>query len=812
VSLVSLVSLVSESSRITVESVVSEQSEAGARQKSLAKLAKVESCMIHVHVLQLHDVSFFAAMSTAEAAAAAPSRRTAIAKAPPGTPPAAPVPANLLTSLDLHPSLRQRINEVYPPAAAAPCSPSPSKWNAVLYLPTVLLRIEHNPAFALACRVANALGVPVVVLAVVPDDAATPAHRSNVPPAHDNVVGGTGTGTSIAMTARRLAFHLEALSAAAQAWSDHGAGTAVRLHGPRCRSPDHLTLAGRARFVVTDEPFVDPYLGLVQRVERAARAAGVRCVRVDGSTTVPPRAVLRRLSRRRGAGGSAGSAGGSAGSAGGGAALDDDDPTAPLLWEGVPSKAWMWQKKTEGQRMGHVRAAVVEGAFDPPELSVKIARDRFFGEEEEEEEEEQEEDGPCRDGKGSGNGNGSACPSADPAFLAALPPAWRNPTASAPGTRPWSASDLASVANLKDFAAAWPGADAAVPPCPQTTGTARAGVARWNAWIRDRAGLRDYGRSRNDMRRPHAPSRMSCYLNLGVVSVFRLVHEVKAAQARGCAGADKYEEEIVKWREMAYAFCFSRADYCGAGSVPSWAQQWLERQPNGTNVTCGRDGALLAPSLFGWHSLATGQTGNDKWDAMQRYLVSTGELHNNVRMTWGKTVVGWASRMPRAEGISVTASVLQTLCFLNDRYALDGLSPPSYAGLLWCLGWCDKPGKGGGISPKPASNYRYSPEDFRLAERALLAGPSGSNSASTISSGGGASTSSMKHSASQSSILDMLKKQHPKSKKQRTDEDGVGTDSSAVKEPLRSASKTSPGINGVVKKGSIASFFSPKSK
>ena len=40
----------------------------------------------------------------------------------------------------------------------------------VLYLPTVCLRGKHNPAFALACTLANHLGLPLVVLALVLDD------------------------------------------------------------------------------------------------------------------------------------------------------------------------------------------------------------------------------------------------------------------------------------------------------------------------------------------------------------------------------------------------------------------------------------------------------------------------------------------------------------------------------------------------------------------------------------------------------------------------------------------------------------------
>jgi hypothetical protein len=111
----------------------------------------------------------------------------------------------------------------------------------------------------------------------------------------------------------------------------------------------------------------------------------------------------------------------------------------------------------------------------------------------------------------------------------------------------------------------------------------------------------------------------------------------------------------------------------------------------------------------------------------------TGELHNNARMTWGKTVVEWLSSSVAGDDsscISAAQLILRTLCYLNDRYALDGLSPPSYAGLLWCMGWTDKPsgGNSGGnfasIKFKPARLYRWNQDDFRVAEKTLLAPPS----------------------------------------------------------------------------------------
>jgi hypothetical protein len=66
--------------------------------------------------------------------------------------------------------------------------------------------------------------------------------------------------------------------------------------------------------------------------------------------------------------------------------------------------------------------------------------------------------------------------------------------------------------------------------------------------------------------------------------------------------------------------------------------------------------------------------------------------------------------------------VIWQLVCLNDRFALDGLSPPSYGGLLWCFGWQDKPANGHEVSEKWAHRYRTGPEGFELAKENLLAG------------------------------------------------------------------------------------------
>ena len=42
-------------------------------------------------------------------------------------------------------------------------------------------------------------------------------------------------------------------------------------------------------------------------------------------------------------------------------------------------------------------------------------------------------------------------------------------------------------------------------------------------------------------------------------------------------------------------------------------------------------------------------------------------------------------------------------CHAFHRYALDGGAPPSYGGLLWCLGWRDRPGSNGCPTARPTS-------------------------------------------------------------------------------------------------------------
>ncbi len=208
--------------------------------------------------------------------------------------------------------------------------------------------------------------------------------------------------------------------------------------------------------------------------------------------------------------------------------------------------------------------------------------------------------------------------------------------------------------------------DHTVGPVGDTRGGSAAGYARWQDFL-DSGRIDRYDGVRNDPTRSDGVSRMSAYLHYGMVSPLRLARE---ASARPSAGAAKWLDELLVWRELAYTFCFHRPDHATIAAIPGWAQATLrQHEPDHREI-------------YDWERLARGRTSSAFWNAMQRSLLAHGELHNNVRMTWGKAFAAWTADADAA---------LQRSIDLNHRYALDGRDPASYAGLLWCLGQFDRP-------------------------------------------------------------------------------------------------------------------------
>ncbi len=235
--------------------------------------------------------------------------------------------------------------------------------------------------------------------------------------------------------------------------------------------------------------------------------------------------------------------------------------------------------------------------------------------------------------------------------------------------------------------------DHAVGPVVDSVGGSTAGYRRWNQF--KFKGLSSYGRRRNNAL-VDGVSRMSPYLHYGMVSPFRIARE--AAQIDN-AGSEKYLDELLIWRELAYAFCFHRNDHDQWSAIPDWARQTLESHAGDHRE-----------QVYSWEQLARGETDDRLWNAAQKSLLMQGELHNNVRMTWGKAILNWTNTPQQA---------LQTIIDLNHRYALDGRDPASYGGILWCLGQFDRPFEPelpiiGTVRPRPTAGHanRLDPQEY----------------------------------------------------------------------------------------------------
>jgi photolyase PhrII len=242
--------------------------------------------------------------------------------------------------------------------------------------------------------------------------------------------------------------------------------------------------------------------------------------------------------------------------------------------------------------------------------------------------------------------------------------------------------------------------DHSIPAIPHTRGGSQAGYARW-AQFRDN-GLARYAKDRNDPMRSgpdgRGVSRMSAYLHYGMVSPFRIASQ---AQQAGGPGAEKYLDELLIWRELAWHWSAHTADPGAFSSLPDWAQDTLRAH--------GEDPRR---PVHAWQTLARARTGDPLWDAAQRSLLIHGELHNNVRMTWGKSFLQW-TRSPE--------EALSTALDLNHRYALDGRDPSSYGGVLWCFGLFDRPFQPeapmrGVLRPRDTATHaeRLDPEEYAL--------------------------------------------------------------------------------------------------
>lgn len=181
--------------------------------------------------------------------------------------------------------------------------------------------------------------------------------------------------------------------------------------------------------------------------------------------------------------------------------------------------------------------------------------------------------------------------------------------------------------------------------------------------------LPDYDQGRNKPEKD-CSSRLSSYLHFGFLSSLEIALAVKNSKAPKVS-KDAYLEEIIVRRELSYNLTRFNKNYDSLAALPDWVQQTMREHVKDKRAF-----------NYSPEELEAGTTHDELWNASQREMTATGEMHNYVRMLWGKNVIGWTKNYEEAFAI---------LEHLNNKYCLDGRNPNSYAGILWCFGKHDRP-------------------------------------------------------------------------------------------------------------------------
>jgi deoxyribodipyrimidine photo-lyase len=180
--------------------------------------------------------------------------------------------------------------------------------------------------------------------------------------------------------------------------------------------------------------------------------------------------------------------------------------------------------------------------------------------------------------------------------------------------------------------------------------------------------LNGYAGHRNQPHSDHV-SHMSKYLHFGQISPVYLALRIREASALQ-EDVETYLEELIVRRELTINFCFYTPDYDSFSCIPDWAKQTLrEHQEDGRE------------HLYTREELEGAGTHDPYWNAAMTEAISTGYVHNHMRMYWGKKILEWSASPEEAH---------ETTMYLMDKYFLDGRDANTYANIAWVYGQHDR--------------------------------------------------------------------------------------------------------------------------
>lgn len=164
-------------------------------------------------------------------------------------------------------------------------------------------------------------------------------------------------------------------------------------------------------------------------------------------------------------------------------------------------------------------------------------------------------------------------------------------------------------------------------------------------------------------------SHMSPYLHFGQISPLEIALAVKGTGES--TNVSSFLEELIVRRELSWNFTHYNPNYDAFESLPNWAIATLKKHAGDPREF-----------LYTQADLEEASTHDPYWNAAQREMMVTGEMHNYMRMYWGKKILEWSASPEEA---------FSTTLALNNKWCLDGRDPNSFAGVAWCFGKHDRP-------------------------------------------------------------------------------------------------------------------------
>ena len=182
--------------------------------------------------------------------------------------------------------------------------------------------------------------------------------------------------------------------------------------------------------------------------------------------------------------------------------------------------------------------------------------------------------------------------------------------------------------------------------------------------------LERYTRDRNHPE-TDGTSRLSPYLHFGHIGPHSIALAVQNADVPAVT-KEAFLNQIITWRELSINLVHFNPNYDSFECGEPWAHRTLAKHAKDPR-----------PVLYSERQLENAETHDPLWNAAQIQMVSTGWMHNYLRMYWAKKILEWTPSPAQAHQIAVR---------LNDKYELDGRDPNGYAGIAWSIvGKFDRP-------------------------------------------------------------------------------------------------------------------------